>query len=346
MMVILSYKDVEKEVAVMPHPDGPTADSPTEHTKVRGLPPAFGTHLDGAIDLHVHGQPDLSTAFQNRGDDLEVASLAADYGMSGWVLKSHLWPTMDRANLLHSALRDRGFSVWGSVTLNPPVGGVEAGVVELAAAHDAKVVFLPTWGASADAARDGYISMLLRRIAPHFDDYVSRSSIELLAPDGSLHGRTREVIDACRDLDLSLATGHAGLEESRAVVDYCAQIGQRVLVTHPMHYISSPTELEFFTERGALVELNNAPLLHPDGHHSIRDVHETLSAVGPDKVVLTTDIFSRWVPPEPECFRMFLEQLSYLGWSAEDLATMVVRNPRRFLGAPDVSTGSDPEGAS
>jgi hypothetical protein len=48
--------------------------------------------------------------------------------------------------------------------------------------------------------------------------------------------------------------------------------------------------------------------------------------------VLTTGIFSRWVPPEPECLRMFTEQLNYLGIAAADIRQMLVTNPRRFLG--------------
>jgi len=287
--------------------------------------------LRGAIDLHVHGQPDLTTRLDNRGADIEVATLAADYGMAGWVLKSHLWPTMDRANLLRDQLAHRSFAVFGSVTLNPPVGGLEAAVVELAAAHDARVVFLPTWGARADAERGGYIPMLLERHSSRFPDYLARQAIPI-AEDGRLTGAAREVVDACRDLGLALATGHAGLEESRAVADYCAEIGQRLLVTHPLHYIESADDLAYFVERGAFVEFNNAPLLHPDGHHRIRDVHDALASVGPERVVLTTDIFSRWVPPEPECFRMFVEQLSYLGWTAADIHRMVVTNPRHYLG--------------
>jgi hypothetical protein len=53
--------------------------------------------------------------------------------------------------------------------------------------------------------------------------------------------------------------------------------------------------------------------------------------------VLTTDIFSRWVPPEPECFRMFTEQLSYLGIPPDDIRRMLVSNPRRFLGLPEAA---------
>jgi len=241
------------------------------------------------------------------------------------VLKSHLWPTTDRAR----ALSVPGFDVHGSITLNPPVGGVEPGVVELAAAHGARVVFLPTWGAAADVERGGYIATRLGRVAPSFGDYAARTAIALCGPDGALTGRTRAVVDTCRALDLALATGHASPRESLAVAEYCAAIGQRLLITHPLHYTR---DLREYVALGAFVEFCNAPLVHPDAHLTLRDVHAALETVGPDHAVLTTDVFSRWVPPEPECLRMFVEQLAYLGWTAEQLHTMVSTNPRAFLG--------------
>ncbi len=299
------------------------------------LPDEFGALLRDGIDLHVHGQPDVSRRFANRGADIEVARLAHAYGLRGWVLKSHLWPTMDRAGMIRDALTDIDFDVYGSITLNPPTGGVSVTVVELAASHDAKVIFLPTWGSAADVARGGYISDRLTLVAPSFPPYASAHAIGLTDGNGALTGAVREVLDACRDLDLSVATGHAGLDESRAVAAYCAAIGVRVLITHPLPYIDKPSQLAEFTQLGAFVEFCNAPLFHPAGHLSIRDVCAGLEAIGPGQSVLTTDVFSRWVPPEPECLRIFAEQLSYLGISAADIRQMLVTNPRRFLGLTD-----------
>ena len=295
------------------------------------LPEGFAALLDGAFDVHVHGQPDLAAAARNRGDDLAVIRLARGYGIRGWVLKSHLWITTDRAALLQRQAGD-GFTVYGSVTLNPPMGGVSAAVVELAAAHGARVVFLPTWGSAADVSRDGYVSRLLARLSPSFAGYAAKNAVSLLAPSGALAGECREVIDACRGLGLSLATGHASLAESRAVAAYCADVGQRLLVTHPLHYARDPAELRDFTDMGAFVEFCNAPLIHPDSHLSVRDVHAAMSALGPDRIVLSTDAFSRWAPPEPECLRMFVEQLAYLGWQPAQLRQMTAANPRAFLG--------------
>jgi hypothetical protein len=316
-----------------PFPPAPTSDSRLRDASwAAALPDDFGALLRDGIDLHVHGQPDVSRRFANRGPDVDVARLAHAYGLRGWVLKSHLWPTMDRAGLIRDGLTDIDFEVYGSITLNPPAGGVSVTVVELAASHDAKVIFLPTWGSAADVARGGYIPGRLTLAAPTFPPYVSANAISLTDGNGTLTGAVRDVLDACRALDLSVATGHAGLDESRAVAEYCASAGVRVLITHPLHYIDKPSQLAEFTQLGAFVEFCNAPLLHPDGHLNIRDVYVALEAIGPQQSVLTTDIFSRWVPPEPECLRMFAEQLSYLGISAPDIRQMLVTNPRRFLG--------------
>ncbi|MGH3282509.1 MAG: DUF6282 family protein [Trebonia sp.] len=313
-------------------PPGPTLLS-------SALPAEFSRLIDGAFDVHVHGQPDLSAAIPNRGTDLGSIHLASAYGITGWVLKSHLWATTDRARLLQEQARDLGFTVFGSITLNPPAGGLSATVVELAAAHGAKVVFLPTWGSAADIARDGYISRLLRSISPSFPAYEGSHAISLLDRSGGLSAAATEVIDACHALGLSVATGHASLAESIAVAGYCAQIGQRLLITHPLHYVQEPAELRAFAAPGTFVEFCNGPLLHPDSRMSIRDVHEAIEAVGPDRVVLTTDAFSRWAPPEAECLRIFAEQLSYLGWRADDLRQMLAVNPRQFLG---IEAGSSP----
>jgi hypothetical protein len=309
----------------------------TAGTSTRPLPAALPRGYDAlvrdAFDVHVHGQPDILADLQMRGSDLETIRLAHAYGISGWVLKSHLWPTTDRARLLSEQTADLDFTVVGSITLNSVLGGLSATVVQLAAAHGARVVFLPTWGSAADVARDGYIARLFRAAVPSFDSYASRTAICMLTPDGSLSGAAAEVIDACRELDLALATGHASLAESRAVAQYCAEHGQRLLVTHPLHYVSSPAELREFADLGAFVEFCNGPVLHPDAHLTIRDISTAIAAIGPDRVVLTSDAFSRWAPPEPECLRIFAEQLAYLGWSGEELHKMLAVNPRAFLGS-------------
>ncbi|SHK51430.1 hypothetical protein SAMN05443637_107126 [Pseudonocardia thermophila] len=295
-------------------------------------PAGFAELLNGAIDVHVHGQSDLVAGTASRGADEGVLRLAQRYGMAGWVLKSHLWPTTDRAFALRR-IAGPDFAVHGSFTLNPALGGVSPTVVELAAAHGASVIFFPTWGAAADAGRGGYITGLLRRLSPSIDTFVEERAIRVVDGNGELTGAARETLDACAALGLSVATGHVDLAESTAIVEHCAGVEHtRVLVTHPLHYVNDAGELRRFTDAGVLVELAAAPLLHPDAHLHVRDLARAVETLGPDQLVLSSDVFSRWVPPEPECLRLVAEQLVYLGVDRASVHRMLAVNPRRFLG--------------
>lgn len=295
------------------------------------LPDEFGELIAGAIDLHVHGQPDVSRELRNRGGDAAVARLAVAYGIRGWVLKSHLWPTTDRAALLQQQFDPTVFTVLGSITLNPPVGGVVPTTVELAAAHGAKVVFLPTWGAAADVERGGYIPTLLGRASPSFDAYQHEHPISVIDRNGRLTGEMVAVMDACAERGLLLASGHISLQETMAIAERAAG-NTPLFVNHPLHYATDGLGvLSELAALGAYIEFSSAPLLHPDAHLSVKQVFSAIDVVGSEHAVLTTDVFSRWVPPEPEALRMFAEQLRYLGASPAELRRMFVENPRTAL---------------
>jgi Family of unknown function (DUF6282) len=301
---------------------------------VDALPRGFDSLVRGAFDVHMHGQPDLSAALENRGPDLGAARLAHSYGMRGWVLKSHLFPTMDRARALNESLGDIDFTVLGSITLNPPAGGVSSTVVDFAAAHGARVVFLPTWSAAADVERGGYITTLLERVSSSFAEYSKATSQNIADANGRLTGAAVDVVEACRSHGLVLATGHISLAESLAIERLCAEVTVPLMITHPSHFTQDVGVLREFTELGAYVEFSGAPLLHPRGHERVLDVFEKIQALGAERVILSSDVFSRWVPPEPECLRILAEQLFYLGCSRADLRRMLVENPHNLLGLP------------
>lgn len=298
------------------------------------LPPDFARLTRGAFDLHVHGQPDLSRSLANRGDDVAVARLAVDYGMRGWVLKSHVWPTMDRAAAIQREFDPAEFAVFGSITLNPPAGGLSPAAVELAAAHGARMVFLPTWGAAADVARGGYISRLLGDIVGGFGDYAAASAITVLDERGALRPAARSIVAICAERGLTIGTGHVGLRESLAVAELGAELGARVVVNHPLHYVETIADLVPLAALGAFIEFSAAPLMHPDADTTVGEVGAAIAALDPAQVVLTSDAFSRWAPSAPEALRILLEQLAYLGRSAQELHAMTATNPARALGLP------------
>ena len=81
--------------------------------------------LAGAIDIHVHSDPDN---VPRSVDGLEAAKLARAKGMRGIVLKNHYDPTGGLAYLARKAAP--GLEVFGGIDLNLPVGGMNPAAVE------------------------------------------------------------------------------------------------------------------------------------------------------------------------------------------------------------------------
>src|SRR5215207_9008423 len=84
--------------------------------------------LQGAIDVHHHGYPEISFDLKTRYEDVDELRLARDAGMAAIVLKSHMWPTVGRAYHLRRLVP--GIEPIPSITLNPIVGGFSPMAVE------------------------------------------------------------------------------------------------------------------------------------------------------------------------------------------------------------------------
>ena len=104
--------------------------------------------LKGVCDMHVHSNPDLRLRAYN---DFELADAAVRVGARAIVIKSHQGFTANRAYLTNEYVKrvhgETNFTMFGSVTLNKVVGGVNPSAVETALKLGAKVVWLPTQSA-------------------------------------------------------------------------------------------------------------------------------------------------------------------------------------------------------
>ncbi|MGH3126307.1 MAG: DUF6282 family protein, partial [Gaiellaceae bacterium] len=101
----------------------------------------------GAYDLHVHVAPDVPA---RRIDDRMLAQRFVGLGLAGFALKSHYTSTAERAQVV-SALSP-GVDVFGTLTLNWAVGGMNALAVEIAAREGARIVWMPTVDSPAETA--------------------------------------------------------------------------------------------------------------------------------------------------------------------------------------------------
>ena len=103
--------------------------------------------LEGAYDLQVHVGPDV---IARRIDDIDCAKEFLAHEMKGFVLKSHYIQTGERAQVVTKAVA--GSRVFGALTLNHSVGGLNPVAVELAGRSGCKIVWMPTVDAENETA--------------------------------------------------------------------------------------------------------------------------------------------------------------------------------------------------
>jgi len=167
--------------------------------------------LTGVIDSHLHSAPDLK---QRSVDDLELAQEAARLGVRAFVIKSHFMPTQDRAYLVNRVVE--GVQAFGSITLNPSVGGINPEAVKASLRLGAKIVWLPTMFADNQTRLEG------------------RGGGVVVVEDGKPVKALVEVMKIIADFDAVLATGHISSDEIFIVAEEAfKQRIRKVVVTHP-----------------------------------------------------------------------------------------------------------------
>ncbi len=270
--------------------------------------------LDGLIDLHVHTSPDVRP---RRLDDVEQALLARASGASALLLKSHIFPTMDRARLAEQGAP--GLRVFGGIVLNESVGGLNPGAVEHAANLGARIVWMPTLDAANHRARSG-----------------RRGGIALMR-DGRPDARLREIAMIVARHDLALATGHISPEEILTLVPLAFEAGvRRVVITHPEHAIvglSIGDQARLLAEYPVIFERCYA---HPgaDGHY-LENAAANLEAVrelGVDSTYLSTDCGQVENTPWDEAWRRIHRSFLAAGGDETDFVHMTQTVPAFVVG--------------
>ncbi len=166
--------------------------------------------LTGIIDLHVHTAPDVRA---RRLNDIELAQAARQAGARAVVLKSHVVPTVGRAAIAAQVVP--GIRVFGGITLNPQVGGLNA-AVETALAMGAKAVWLST----------AYVVNERRRLG--------KSDEVAVVEGGKVVPELTTILGLVDRHGAILGTGHLAPAETRVVVEAARESGvAKIVVTHP-----------------------------------------------------------------------------------------------------------------
>lgn len=283
--------------------------------------------MTDAIDLHVHTGPDL---FPRIADDAESARACQAAGMAGMAVKCHFEGTAVRAHLVNQMVP--GFTMYGGITLNYPVGGINPLAVSSCLAVGGKVVWFPSghshYHAEITGTLGGWGNSFMKLANPE-----GATGLEVTDADGGLTDEAREVIRLVAEADALVATSHLSPPEILLVLDEARAVGARTIVNHVMYM--PQCDLDFIEEvvrRGAAVEVCSVLVSGFWDRLRLADVVQILDRVGAENLVLASDGGGIQTPSPHESLRVLLDNLLHEGIPEEDLRRTVTETPRRLLG--------------
>jgi hypothetical protein len=269
--------------------------------------------------LHAHHGPD---SYPRQWDAFEIAALAKERGLRAIVFKNHWSETASLAYLVrkHGV---QGIEVFGAVTLDSPVGGVNPQAVRYlvdVTGGFGRIVWMPTHDSEHEVAYNK----------------DQRPSVPV-SRDGRLLPAVLEVLDLIAAHDLTLATGHVTPDETIMILEEAKRRGvQRTIVTHPLldpqfTFMTVP-QLERAVALGAVIEITAGSLFR-EGPGRQRVV-DALRAIGAENFFVASDSGLVGTPNHTDALVLAARVLRQNGVDEQALDTMFKDNPARLLNLP------------
>jgi len=287
-----------------PYKHKPTVPQPDQHL----TDPA----IIGAIDLHAHHDPD---SYPRYADAFEIAKLAKERGLRGIVLKNHWTETAGLAYLVRKYATP-GFEVFGAVTLDTAVGGVNPQAVRYmidVAGGFGRIVWMPTHDSEHEVRYNKEQRPFVR-----------------VSQGGTLLPEVHEVIGLVAEHDLTLATGHVTPEETLQILKAAKAAGvKRLIVTHPLldpqFTWMSIEQLKEAANLGAFIELTGGAV-SGEGEPKRRAL-AAVKAIGASHFVVGSDSGLAGRANHTDTLALAAKALRAAGVSEAELTLMFKGNP-------------------
>ncbi len=278
--------------------------------------------LRGIIDMHVHSNPDIR---RRAYDDFQLTEAAVREGARAIVLKSHQGMTAERAYLCnrYNEIRHNGdndFQMFGSITLNRTVGGLNPAAVESGLRLGAKVVWLPTSSACSHLRKTGG------------DPEKGVACVK----DGQTVPELDTVFQLVREYGAVLATGHLSPEECFPVVEAARDRGlKKIVITHPEWWVvgmSREDQVRIVKEYDVLLERCFAQNMGGGRYKSnLEENLEMIRLVGCEHVLISTDGGQIENPRWELAYRQYMQYLADRGVTEKELRCMTHELQARLL---------------
>ena len=314
--------------------------------------------LQGAIDIHVHAGPHLSSS-PRRVDPFEAAEEARAAGMRAIVYMDVFSESCGTAWLVRR--RVPGIEVYGGIILNSNYGGINPRAVKTALHYGAgaKFVQFGTHTTHFMASREARIKdgapVLLKDLYPKFMEEEFSRAIQI--PLDTVTPEIDEILSLIgQNPGVYLNTGHVSGEEVKRLVDLAGTYGiEKVVVAEHAVAELSIEEQKLVAKKGAYLEHSVAQFIGagaiPRTHYYVeseymydvvldvakhrpnfRGLGDQIREIGPEHFIISSDYGVRALPTPVEGMRMGAACFLDMNFSSEDIRTMMCTNPARLLG--------------
>ncbi|MCO5161033.1 MAG: DUF6282 family protein [Mesorhizobium sp.] len=283
--------------------------------------------LKGALDLHVHSGP---STMPRQVDHLQAAQEAVDAGMRGVLFKDHHYSVAPFIPLLDRVLARPDFAMFSGLVLNNSTGGFNPYVVDAQLKMGAKLIWMPT----AQAANHVRSAHRKTRLASNVQLKPS-PLLSPLDPLGNVLDPVKQILDSIAEFDAILSSGHLHVWEIWKLFDEARARGvKRLLINHPMYGLHfSYDDIRDLARLGAVVEQSAG--LYIDSRfntYSPQELKEHIEAAGVEHSSIGSDLGQVDNPTPVEGMRQAIKLCLALGFSDDDVRTMVATNPARLVG--------------
>lgn len=283
--------------------------------------------LQGAIDLHVHSGP---STMPRQVDHFQAVEEAAAAGMRGLLFKDHHYSVAPFIPLMERVLGHHKVAMYSGLVLNNSTGGLNPFVVDAQLKQGAKLIWMPT----AQSANHIRSSSRKTRLASNVKLKPS-PGITVVDDYGNILDVVKEILDSIAEFDAILSSGHLHVWEIWKLFAEAKKRGvKRLLVNHPMYGLHFTYEdIKEMAEFGALIE--QSACLYVDSRFNVyspQELKEHILAAGVAHSSIGSDLGQVDNPTPVEGMRQAIKMCLALGFSEDDVRTMVRDNPARIVG--------------
>lgn len=295
--------------------------------------------LRGAIDVHVHGGSEPAS-MERMCDEFRMAIEYTQAEFEAVVVKTHHTPSASRNILIQKFInqwaQEHGMvpvKVFGGVTLNYTIGGLNPAAVRVAAEFpNGKFVWLPVMD-SCDHA------VIVKSGTGAFCK-EPKTGIKVLTEKGELVPELEEILGIIADNDMVLSTGHYLHPTRMVVIDEALKAGVKRIVNDHINlnpkYRVHPTattieEMKEIAKTGAMMGLSVIAYCVPTDHNPQWFARQIVKEVGAEHFVLGSDLGEIDTLPYVEGIKWMVRSMLGRGISKADMVKILKENPAKLM---------------